>query len=56
MAEKYKFVVLSRSTMFVFIIPLGSGASGNEPSSGVRSDSSMAGEYWADPRTYGTNE
>jgi hypothetical protein len=45
MAEKYKFVFLSRSTILVLMIPSGSGASGKEPSSGVESDSLIAGEY-----------
>lgn len=56
MAEKYRFSVLSRSTTFTFVTPLGAGALGSDPSSGIGSDSDIAGASCAAPKMYGMNE
>lgn len=55
-AEKYRFVIRSLATMFALATPLGSGASGKDPSSGTRSDSDIAGASWAEPKMYGMKE
>lgn len=55
-AEKYRFVFRSLSTILVFTTSLGSGAFDNEPSSGVRSVLVIAGASCAEPKIYGMKE
>jgi hypothetical protein len=55
-AEKYMFVLRSRSTTDALVTSLGRGASGIEPSWGMSDAELMAGENCAEPKMYETNE